>query len=468
MKLRLLKFWRGVGASYWFLPSIMVVSAAVLGALMIWLDAGPAAGLLDGLSWYQMSKPEGAREVLSVIAGSMVTVAGVVFSITIVAISFAASQYGPRILTNFMSDRGNQVTLGTFIATFVYSVVVLRTIHSGESSFVPQLAVFVALLLAFCSIGVLIYFIHHVPESIDVNSVTARIGRRLIASLAHRFPDSLGDPPQHSPSQEQQLARAAEDIFRDRGAVAEIPCPSDGYLQAIDTERLLAAAEEHDLVISVVLTPGNFVHRGAALALAAPASRVHRHTERSLQHSWVWGTDRTPGQDLIFLVDELVEISARALSPGVNDPYTAMTCLNWLSAAVAEVAGRQPPSAYRVDRDGRLRVVAPVATFDLYVDRGFGGIRPYAATDVNAAVHMFGRLRALASACCTSRQAEALADEADALFGQAQTELQGPSLERVKAEKASTSSALAERIAELGDDGSEEQARVERVRSVSA
>jgi uncharacterized membrane protein len=126
VNLTALDFTRSIRASYWFVPSAMLVAAIGLGALMVWLDAGPAATLLDGVSWYQKSKPEGAREVLSTIAGSMITVAGVVFSITIVAISFAANQYGPRILTNFMGDRGNQVTLGTFVATFTYSVVVLR------------------------------------------------------------------------------------------------------------------------------------------------------------------------------------------------------------------------------------------------------------------------------------------------------------------------------------------------------
>jgi uncharacterized membrane protein len=142
-------------ASYWFVASIMALLGILLGGIMVYLDAGPGAGWLDGLGWYQKAKPDGAHQVLSTIAGSMITVAGVVFSITIVAIAYAASQYGPRILTNFMTDRGNQVTLGTFIATFVYCLVVLRTIRGGdEGEFVPQMAVMVGLVCRSCTMKV--------------------------------------------------------------------------------------------------------------------------------------------------------------------------------------------------------------------------------------------------------------------------------------------------------------------------
>ncbi len=127
-----------VRSSYWFVPSLRALCGILLGGIMIWVDASLGASWIEGLGWYQQVRTDGAREVLSTIAGSMVTVAGVVFSITIVALSYASSQYGPRVLTNFMDDRGNTVTLGTFIATFLYSLMVLRTIRGGEEDFVPQ------------------------------------------------------------------------------------------------------------------------------------------------------------------------------------------------------------------------------------------------------------------------------------------------------------------------------------------
>lgn len=450
MKLPFPQLWRSFSASYWLLPSLMVVLAIILGAVMIWLDSGPASGALDGIGWYQKSKPEGAREVLSAIAASMITVAGVVFSITIVAISFAANQYGPRILTNFMSDRGNQVTLGTFIATFVYAIVVLRTIYGGDDDFVPQLAVLVAMILALCSIMVLIYFIHHVPESIHINTITSRVGRLLIRSIAKQFPACIGDAPEHSKVQEQGFKREAEAAFGDGGNWKDVGCSANGYLQAIDDEHLLSVATKHDLLIRIGLTPGHFAHHGRTIALAAPAERVTKDAEQSIRSSWAVGSSRTPDQDLLFLIDELVEIAARALSTGVNDPYTAMTCTDWLSAAAVELARRQPPSPYRLDERGELRVVAPVATLDDHLDRGFGRLRPYAAKDINAATHFLSRIAAIADECRSSDQLEALERQADALFDLARPQHQGPSLDRLEEEIASTRAAIRSATSQVG------------------
>lgn len=253
---------RGVRSSYWFVPAVMLVFSIVLGAVLVWLDSGPASGLLDGLGWYQVSKPAGAREVLSAIASSMITVASVVFSITIVAISYAASQYGPRVLTNFMSDRGNQVTLGTFLATFAYSLVVLRTIYSGDQAFVPQLAVMVGLILALCSMAVLIYFIHHVAQSIHINVITARIGKQLIDAVADRFQASPGEPTARSEEDEQSYARRAERAFSDPSQAAPIACTDAGYLQAIDDDRLLELASCNDLLVRLERSPGEFLFSG--------------------------------------------------------------------------------------------------------------------------------------------------------------------------------------------------------------
>ncbi|WP_333981088.1 DUF2254 family protein [Sphingomonas aerolata] len=154
---------------------------------------------MDGYVWLYASRPDGARQVLSSVGGSMITVAGTVFSVTIAAVVYASGQYGPRLLTNFMRDRGNQVTLGTFIATFLYCLLVLRTIHSADESggygFVPNLALLVGVLLALCSIAVLIYFIHHVPSKIHINSVIEDVGDRLLRGIDDRFPASSAVRP---------------------------------------------------------------------------------------------------------------------------------------------------------------------------------------------------------------------------------------------------------------------------------
>ncbi|HVL79646.1 MAG TPA: DUF2254 domain-containing protein [Sphingomicrobium sp.] len=430
-----------IRSSYWFVPSVMSVAAIALGIVTVWLDSGPAADWLDGLGWYQSVKPDGAHEVLSTIAGSMITVAGVVFSITIVAISFAASQYGPRILTNFMSDRGNQVTLGTFVATFLYCLVVLRTIRGGDEDFVPQLAVMVGLLFALASIGVLIYFIHHVTQSIHINTITSRVARQLVGSIERRFPACVGDPPDQSDDQRAAFRRKAEEAFGN-GDVARIASNKDGYLQAVDDDRLLSIACEHRLLLRLDHGPGEFLYRGGTVLLAHPSGRVSEEIADELRKSWTVGSDRTPEQDILFLIDELVEIAARALSTGVNDPYSAMTCTNWLAAGLAEIARRQSPSPYRLDDKGELRLIVEPSLFDEHLQRGLGRLRPYAARDVNAATHFLAAIAGLGEQNLSARQRELLGEEADALLDLARRELDGPSKDRVEEQMAITRRAL--------------------------
>ena len=439
MNLTTLEFIRGIRASYWFVPSVMVVLAIALGALMVWLDAGPAATFFDDLSWYQKSKPEGAREVLSTIAGSMITVAGVVFSITIVAISFAANQYGPRILTNFMGDRGNQVTLGTFVATFTYSVVVLRTIHAGDTDFVPQLAVLVAMILALCSIAVLIYFIHHVPESIHINTVTARIGRQLIKSITAQSPSGAKHRSVNDEDESKRLEQAAQALF---GApVAAVRSDTDGYLQLIDEDMLVDIACEHDVVFRLERATGEFVFTGQAIA-SVSSGPTEEQVCADARRSWSIGKKRTPEQDLLFLIDELVEIAARALSAGVNDPHTANTCVDWLTAAAAQLARGWNPSRFRCDRNGHLQVVLPDADFRTQIDRGFGQVRPYLAGDVNATTHALSAIESLAAVCHTDDQREVLIEQVDALATLALSGQRGPSAERISETTAAARAAI--------------------------
>lgn len=174
-------------ASYWFIPACMTLAAIILSMLMTWLDANYAANWMRDFQWLTASRTDGARSVLNVIAGSTIGVAGVTFSITIVAVSFASANFGPRLIANFMRDRGNQITLGTFIGTYVYCLMVLRTVRDASApniensfqAFVPHFSVLAALVLALSSVAVLIYFIHHVPESLNVENLAAKVGRQL-------------------------------------------------------------------------------------------------------------------------------------------------------------------------------------------------------------------------------------------------------------------------------------------------
>ena len=420
-----------VRSSYWFVPSLMAVAALMLGASIIYVDAVIGSDWLDGLSWYQSNKPDGAQEVLSTIAGSAITVAGVVFSITIVSVSFAASQYGPRVLTNFMSDRGNQVTLGTFIATFLYCLVVLRTIRGGdEGDFVPDLAIIVALVLAICSIAVLIFFIHHVPRSIHVNSVVAGIGRQLISSLGDRFPEFIGSEPEGMGAGVEAslpLALRSEPEVGPAPDLAAIRSPRTGYIEAIDDEQLMGVAQESKLIVRLRYRPGDYIHDGRVFAEAWPPEQMTDQAREKIEGSFAVSSQRTPLQDTRFLIDELVEVGTRALSPGVNDPFTAITCLDWLGAALSEVARRKLPSAYRLDDEGAIRVIASPMTFRNFVDRGLGQFRQYLASDKNACLSAIETVERVAAACVNDDQITALAEEIEELRSAAREALD-PSL----------------------------------------
>ncbi|MBH1999672.1 MAG: DUF2254 domain-containing protein [Sphingomonadaceae bacterium] len=418
MRARLLRLSNDLRESYWFVPTVMAVGALLLALAMVYIDSHAGSAWMDGLAWLYAARPDGARSLLSSIGGSMIGVAGTTFSVTIAAVVYASGQYGPRLLSNFMSDRGNQVTLGTFIATFVYSLVVLRTIRStgesgaGAAAFVPQLALLVALILVLCSIAVLIFFIHHVPMRIHINNVIERIGDRLIEEIDARFPVFVGTPlEERSDDPRIPAVFRAEAGRADHDRRAPVRSQDTGYIQLIDESTLMAAAHEHDLVIRLQYQPGDFIHKGSVLLEAWPGERCDEAAAKALREAFAVGSRRTALQDLRFLIDELVEIATRALSPGVNDPFTANSCLDWLGAAMADLARRDLPSRLRADEDDRLRVIAHPVTFEGFIARSFGALAQYASADMIAGKHFLGALGDVALHCddpgriaCLARQ----------------------------------------------------------------
>ncbi len=431
--------------SYWFVPAAMVVASIVLACAMVWIDGRVGSGWMDGLSWLYAARPDGARSLLSAIGGSMVTVAGTVFSVTIAAVVYASGQYGPRLLSNFMEDRGNQATLGTFIATFLYCMIVLRTIRSpeetGGETFVPQLALVVAVVLMIASVAMLVFFIHHVPTRIHISNIVERIGTRLIAGIDQRFPRSVGQAL--DTDEEPALPPALLEDAPDSGRTI-VPAGETGYVQLVDEQGLMAAAAAHGLTLSIRQRPGAFVHAGDALAWLSGGDQ-REEVVRAVRQPFSIGARRSPTQDLSFLIHELAEIAARALSPGVNDPFTAMTCIDWLGAAFADLAGRIMPSRWRADDAGRLRVVADPVTFSELVEEGFGRLATYAASDANAAMRYLATLRRVVRACKDEERRGTLVAIAQRLVSLAAKSLDGEPLLMVEHEGARLSADAAGR-----------------------
>ena len=385
---RLAHFWESLRTSYWFVPTLMTASAIGLSFASVHLDERLKAEWVRTVGWIWAGSPEGARQVLSTIAGSMITVAGVAFSITIVALTLASSQFGPRLLRNFVRDFGNQVVLGTFVSTFVYCLLVLRTVRGGDGAeFVPYLSVTLGIAFALASLGVLIYFIHHVASAIQAEPLIASVAGELEAAIEEMFPEKLGEPGPESPEE-------APSEIEEEGALVE--AVRSGYVEAVDDGRLMSIAIAEDLVLKLLRTPGSFVTEGGALVRAWPSGRLGPEVADHIRESFILGRHRTPTQDPEHAVHQLVEIGVRALSPGINDPFTAMTCLDWLGAALSELARRKIPSRYRYDDRRRLRVIADGTGFPEMADAAFNQIRQYGRTSVSVLLRLLDTIAAVA------------------------------------------------------------------------
>lgn len=425
MRLFLVRLWSAVFASYWFIPGLMTALAAALALLGVWIDRTWEEAWPPGLGWLLFSEPDGARAILQAIASSMVTVAGVTFSITIATVSQATNQFGPRLMTNFLQDLGNQITLGAFVATFVFCLIVLRTVSGADghddSMFVPNISIALAMLLAIASLAVLIYFFQHVPDSVHISMMVSKVGLRMHGLIDELYPARFGEAGEEDPLEADYAlgAGALEDAIPVYAKVC-------GYVGHIDPRSLMDTARRKNLVVWVSARPGAFVDPAVPLAFVKPGDRVDGWTRKRIRAGYIVGRKRTETQDLLFLVSQLVEVAGKALSPGINDPVTAMTCLDWLTSGLIQFAGRNVPSACRHDEDGVLRVIAQPVTFAELAEAALGNVRPYVETDRNAAMHMMDNLGRLTHHLENPEQARIVRAHAQELNEGCQRELAHP------------------------------------------
>lgn len=411
MKARLVSWWDSLSTSFWFVPTLMIVAAIGLSVATIELDRLTEDRVILTLGWIWSGGPEGARELLSTIAGSMITIAGVVFSITIVSLTLASSQFGPRLMRNFISNKGNQLVLGAFIATFVYCLLILRTVRGGiDFHFVPHFSVTLGLILALVNIGVLIYFIHHVATMIQAPHIITLVAQDLEESINHIFPEQLGwgDPTPRLHTPEQNMP---EDFARRARAITT---NHEGYLQVIDADGLMRLAVQNDLLIVLRYRLDGFIVRGSTIMEVWPSEHASEQVTSQLSETFILGPARTPTQDVKFAVRQLVEIAVRALSPGINDPFTAMTCIDRLGAALCRLASRKIPSPYRYDAEDKLRVVADAVTFAGVTNAAFNQIRHYSRSSTAVTISLLETIAVIAQ--CAQRQEDRQALRRQALM----------------------------------------------------
>lgn len=404
--------------NYWFWPSTMTAAGVLFGFLLPYLDSLLGSDWIQAIEVIRPTEVEGARALLATLAGATLGVAGVAFSVTIVAVSFASSNYGPRLIGNFMGDRTNQIVLGILVATFVYCITVLSTVHARtelSEAFVPQISVFFAMLLTLASVAALIAYIHHIPESINIMNLTARIGDKLHRSIIRMLDEEDGRDSEDRDRIDVEAWRpdaeaAAGEIIRARTA---------GFLQQVDLQGLNGLARENDIQIILHRAPGDFLVDGEPVMTFRPRSNGTGSSAHRLRQCFTQGANRTDVQDVLFLSDQLVEVLGRALSPGVNDPHTAMLCLNWLRAGLVAFVQRPPP---RQAQEGDSVLYRRV-TFEDMLDRSFDRMRQYVAGDRTTAVHALGVLTDVALAASRPAMADACVRQLHRLATSAQERL---------------------------------------------
>jgi uncharacterized membrane protein len=376
--------------SLWAIPSALVVVAllAVAGAQA--LDARLPSDMAEGLRGYQPQSAEGVRAVLAAIATTMIGLAGVGFSITVVTLSLASSQFGSRLLRNFTRDPRNHTVLGVLVGAFVYCLALLVTVRvpSDESFSPPVVGVAVGFLFALAGLAAFVYFVHHVARQIQANHVIATVSAELRDVIDQFFPETL-DPTCRMPVAQWHTHRPPE------WQPSAVGAGQAGHVQALDVSTLGQLAARHGGAVEGLVHPGEFVNEGTEVFRfhgPAPASNELR---RELAACCLIGRDRTVMQDFEFAIHQLVEIALRALSPSMNDPFTAMTCADHLGAAYARIGRRCLPANVFRDDEGTVRVVLPLVSFADVFDTGFRQIRQNARTSVAVSIHLLDVLTRL-------------------------------------------------------------------------
>ncbi|MCW5703435.1 MAG: DUF2254 domain-containing protein [Bradyrhizobium sp.] len=362
MPARIRKFLADLEEAFWLIPALLSAAGAIAALALVKLDRASVAPQWLLEDWLYDGGAVGARTLLGAIAASTIGVAGTAFSITIAALSVAAGQMGPRLLRNFTRDRGNQVTLGTLVGTFCYALVALRSVRTeSEGGFVPHLTLAVGIGLAFVCVAMLVYFVDHMARRINVDTVIDLVS----ADLHEAIERLTSDEPQPEPPAENFWSNAVP-----------ISDQRQGYLREIDEHGLAAWASEQKAAVRLLVRPGDYIIPGAPMALVMPETK---EAETAVHNATALGSNRASSSDLRFAVRQLVDVAVRALSPGVNDPHTAIGVLNCLGAALCKIVPRHLRTGVHLDENGQPVLVVPFVQYDKLLDSMFHMIRQSAA-----------------------------------------------------------------------------------------
>lgn len=367
MRARVHEFWELARSSFWFLPSLMMLAGLILFAITLTIDElHPAGGVLHAL--FYSGGTTSATNLLQTLTGAMVAIATVVFSTMMVVLTLATSQFGHRLIRSFMRDRANQAVLGIFLATFVYCMLVFHMVgNDPENRFVPDVSLSVGFVLALFATCTLIYFTHHMAQLFAAPEVLETVGVEFDQAIDRMYPDHAGDDGTPAP----ELGHGTQDLI----------APDGGYVQAIGVVALREIAQRHDIVIESRVSYGDYVLPGGVLARLHGAG-LDPDTAGHAAREYVLGRSRMTDHDLLFAVNQMAEIGVRALSPALNNPFTALDCVNRIGRSLAVLIARPMPTEVVTDPDGEMRLVIRVPNFHDLLDAAFMPIRNYGRTSV--------------------------------------------------------------------------------------
>lgn len=359
--------------SFWFLPTVFGIVAIIVAQAFVELDRALLDRGADKVFFLDALSASGGRSILSIIGSSMLTVAGTTFSITISVLATTSSTYGPRLVRNFLADRANQVVLAVFTSTFLYALIVIRSVHTqvqDDDAFVPVIAIHVGVLLALADVAVLVFFIHHIAQSVQITTLQKRVQNELVAAVDFAY-------PAHEDESSPMTRRVLPPL---EGAQA-IAATTDGYVQEVEFGNLKDWALGHDAVVEVLAMPGTHVVDAEPVLRAAPIGdgplELGDDDRRELRAAFAINVSRTPLGDVRFALRQMVEVAVRGLASGTNDPYTAVSALDLSAKALVPLIGRMDPPTALVDDDGRPRVIVSWPTVDRLVMDVFDGVRVY-------------------------------------------------------------------------------------------
>jgi uncharacterized membrane protein len=407
--------WYDLMQSLWFLPGIVAGAFAALAVVLVRLDRAAGSGGVDHLFG---GSPEAAREILSTIAASVITVAGLAFSITIITLQLVSQQFSPRATRTFLGNKPTQVSAGVFVGVFVYCLLVLRAVREEDfGEFVPGFSVATAILLGVGGIGVLLFFINHTAQSIKVSSITARIARETLSSIDQLYPEPYGEPAEEPEAAEDTLER-----WRGQGSPVTVRPRRPGFVKRIGVDALVGALPEEVEHVYVHVAPGEFVTEEQPLVSVWPGDGDERRIGSAVKNAVLVGSEREVRDDIAYGIQQLSDIALRAISPSVNDPTTAVNCVGYVAACLERLAGRDFPASLREYRDGRVEVAAQRPGFEVFVAYGIDDIGRLASEYPRvskALLSALSRAAAVAAEAGVEARLEALLAAAERIAGPA-------------------------------------------------